>query len=101
MVFRAIFWIGLVAILMPHEPDLGFGRPDAGSSPLPEVASWAKARVGAGLNDPTSLCRQNADACATTVSLLDDVKMATVRGLASVKADIEQNGRRKLQTPGG
>ena len=27
MLLRAIFWIGLVAFLMPHEPDLGFGRP--------------------------------------------------------------------------
>lgn len=100
MIFRAIFWIGLVAILMPHEPDLGFGRPDAGSSPLPEVASWAKAKVDASLNDPESLCSQNADACATTVSLLDDVKMATVRGLASVKADIDQDARHKLNSSG-
>ena len=29
MIIRAIFWIGLVAFLMPHEPDLGFGRPGA------------------------------------------------------------------------
>ncbi len=27
MVLRALFWISLVAILMPHEPDLGLGRP--------------------------------------------------------------------------
>jgi len=100
MIFRAIFWIGLVALLMPHEPDLGFGRPDAGNSPLPEVATWARTKVGASLNDPSTLCRYNTDACATTVSLLDDVKMATVRGLASVKADIDQNGRNKLHSSG-
>ena len=29
MIFRALFWIGLIALLMPHEPDLGLGRPDA------------------------------------------------------------------------
>jgi hypothetical protein len=29
MLFRALFWIALVAFLMPHEPDLGFGRPGA------------------------------------------------------------------------
>ncbi len=29
MIIRAVFWIGLVAFLMPHEPDLGFGRPGA------------------------------------------------------------------------
>lgn len=27
MILRALFWISLVAILMPHEPDLGLGRP--------------------------------------------------------------------------
>jgi hypothetical protein len=27
MILRAILWIAVVAILMPHEPDLGFGRP--------------------------------------------------------------------------
>lgn len=35
MIFRAIFWIGLVAFLMPHEPDLGFGRPGAHASNAP------------------------------------------------------------------
>jgi hypothetical protein len=29
MILRAIFWIGVVAVLMPHEPDLGLGRPAA------------------------------------------------------------------------
>jgi len=24
---RALFWLGVVAFLMPHEPDLGLGRP--------------------------------------------------------------------------
>src|SRR5579872_1864455 len=32
MLFRAIFWIGLVSLLMPHEPDLGFGRPHLGAA---------------------------------------------------------------------
>jgi hypothetical protein len=28
---RALFWLGIVSVLVPHEPDLGFGRPtDAG-----------------------------------------------------------------------
>ncbi|MBV8799289.1 MAG: hypothetical protein JOY77_11585 [Alphaproteobacteria bacterium] len=29
MILRAIFWIGLVAILMPHEPNVGLGSPRA------------------------------------------------------------------------
>lgn len=34
MIFRAVFWIGLVSLLTPHEPDLGLGRPGTGTSPL-------------------------------------------------------------------
>jgi hypothetical protein len=101
MIFRAIFWVGLVALLMPHEPDLGFGRPGVDSAPLPEVAAWAKDKVGAGLNDPASVCRYNVDACAATASVLDDVRSAAIRSLVSVKADIEQNARHKLHAPGG
>ena len=32
MLLRAVFWIGLVSLLMPHEPDLGFGRPGTATS---------------------------------------------------------------------
>jgi hypothetical protein len=32
MIFRAIFFIALVALLMPREPDIGLGRPGASSS---------------------------------------------------------------------
>jgi hypothetical protein len=31
MIFRAIFWIGLLSLLMPREPDLGLGHPGAGT----------------------------------------------------------------------
>jgi hypothetical protein len=94
MIFRAIFWIGLVAILMPHEPDLGFGRPGGLDTAVPsEVASWTKQKIGTELQDPETLCRYNTHACATTATLLDNVKTMTVHSLAQVKADIEQSRR--------
>lgn len=31
MILRAGFFIVLVSLLMPREPDLGFGHPDAGA----------------------------------------------------------------------
>jgi hypothetical protein len=40
MIFRAIFWIGLVSLLMPHEPDIGLGRPAAGISLPAMLKSW-------------------------------------------------------------
>ena len=94
MIFRAIFWVGLVAILMPHEPDLGFGRPVAIDSDVTgQVADWTKANVQPNLAHPSKLCRYNPEACAKSLTLLDGFKSAAVRSLADVKADIEQNGR--------
>lgn len=37
MILRAIFWIGVVALLMPHEPDLGLGRPGGASSLMDRI----------------------------------------------------------------
>ena len=68
MLFRAIFWIGLVAFLMPHEPDLGFGRP--GSQP-------------------------NAHARAATdgsEKFLANVRSLALRNLDQVRADLSANG---------
>jgi hypothetical protein len=100
MIFRAIFWIGLVALLMPHEPDLGLGRPGEAASALPQATAWAGDKISANLGDPASLCRDNAGACTTAVTLLGNFKAATVRSLAAVKADIAQNGRAHLQGSG-
>ena len=99
MIFRAVFWVGVVALLMPHEPDLGFGRPsstDMDSSLPSAVTALAHDAVQPALKDPQSLCRFNAQACATSASVMDTVKSMTMRSLAQVKADIVQNGRTHL-----
>ena len=94
MIFRAIFWIGLVALLMPHEPDLGFGRPDGiNTGVTSEVTTWAKDNVQTGLKDPASLCRYNTHACATSLSLLGNIKEMTVHSLGDIKAQIEESRR--------
>ena len=101
MIFRAIFWVGLVALLMPHEPDLGFGRPVAlDSSVTGAVADWAKDKVSPSLKDPQSLCRFNTDACAAGANVLDQVRDGALRSLAQVKADLRQNGRNHLRSGG-
>jgi len=67
MIFRAIFWIGLVALLAPHEPALGLGRPA-----LPTIAiSWPAA-------DP---CKSPHNACLKHAS--------ANRSLADVKNEID------------
>ena len=88
MIFRAIFWIGLVAYLMPHEPDLGYGRPGA------NLTSLAPGAIGA-LTAPSSLqgrCSQSAIVCAGALSLLDSFQSTTMRSLEQVRADIEAHG---------
>lgn len=97
MIFRAMFWIGLVAVMMPHEPDLGFGRPAAVDSATVEtgLADWAKTKLQPNLKDPQNLCRYNADACSAGATMLDTFRAATMRSLADVKADIRDNGRRR------
>ena len=66
LIFRALFWVGVVALLMPREPDLGVGRPGAtelsARTPVPAGLSW-----------------------------LGAFQDKAIRGLAAVKADIEAN----------
>ena len=85
MIFRAVFWIGLVSLLTPHEPDLGLGRPGAGTSLPSSVVSGAVT----GLSRAGNACDGHAAACAGGLGLLDEFQNSTVRGLAQVKADID------------
>ena len=98
MIFRAIFWIGVVALLMPHEPNLGFGRPEAaGTAALSGLADAAKTEIEAGANSPSSLCHANASACTVGVTLFESFRSSAVKSLAGVKADIRQNAQIHLR----
>lgn len=85
MIFRAIFWIGVVALLMPREPDLGFGRPGAGASLPSALTSW----TATGLSRPGNVCADQAGACAGASTFLDSIQNDALRGLAEVKAEID------------
>jgi hypothetical protein len=85
MIFRAVFWIGLVSLLMPHEPDLGLGRPAAGTLLPSAVSAW----TDSGLSRPGHVCEDHAVACAGGLTLLDSFQSKAVRGLAAVKAEID------------
>lgn len=95
MIFRAVFWIGLVSLLTPHEPDLGLGRPGAGTSqPSPTTLPSA----AAGLSRPGPEC---GSACAGGLGVLrvfhlnSDTSIAA--GLADVKAQIEADQRARAE----
>lgn len=93
MIFRAIFWIGLVSLLMPHEPDLGLGRPGAGTSHLspPSIQSAAN-----GLSRTDQDCGLGcAGLGLLSVFHLNPDRLTA--GLADVKAQIEQDQRDRAQ----
>ena len=82
MLFRAIFWIGVVAVLMPREPDLGLGRPGDSHAFAPNLER------DADLN-----CRDYGKTCETALSVVDTFQSFAVKNLAQVKADIEADER--------
>jgi hypothetical protein len=69
MIIRAIFWIGLIAFLMPHEPDLGYGRP----------GHQAQEASGGDCN---------AKDCAGHHGYFDRFRAIGLRSLQEVRADI-------------
>ena len=94
MIFRAIFWIGLVSLLMPREPDLGSGHPGAGTS----LPSSIAARTASGLSRPDKACVEPQGSCAGGLTLLESFQDQAWRGLALVKAEIEAD--RKARAAG-
>jgi hypothetical protein len=101
MIFRAIFWIGLVSLLMPHEPDLGLGRPGAGISVPAIMKSWAVT----GLSHPGNACNGEDSACAGDLGT--DLKTVEApgqshykgRSLADVKAEIDASIKARGVSP--
>jgi hypothetical protein len=93
MIFRAVFWIGLVSLLAPHEPGLGLGRPGAGTSqPSP-------ATIPTAVNGLSRTGKDCGLACAGGLGLLSVFHLNpnsefTAR-LADVKAQIEQDRARR------
>ena len=98
MIFRAIFWIGLVSLLAPHEPDLGLGRPGAGTSNVSTATLQSTVE---------SLWRPNKDCgsgCAGGLGLTDAFRLRVnrdvIRGLADVKAEIAADQRARAERLG-
>jgi hypothetical protein len=87
MIFRALFWIAIVAVLMPKEPDLGLGRPGMNGST--SLVSRITAMVGAG----QSTCKTDPISCIGAAGMVGQVSALTGRTLADVKAELDQAKR--------
>jgi hypothetical protein len=97
MIFRAIFWIGLVSLLAPHEPDLGLGRPGAGTS------IFSSSAVSSTADRLAALGKDCGVGCAGGLGLPDLVHLRAnarvMAGLAKVKADITADQRARASRP--
>jgi hypothetical protein len=91
MIFRAVFWIGLVSLLAPHEPDLGLGRPGAGTL---QPSSTTLQSAVQGLSRLDDDC---GSACAGDLGLSGLMHLrdnrSIIAGLAEVKAEIAADQR--------
>src|SRR3954463_5052088 len=89
MIFRAVFWIGLVSLLAPHEADFGLGRPGAGTlQPSPATVPTA----ANGLSRTGKDCGLACAGGLLSVFHLNSDSEFTAR-LADMKAQIEQDQR--------
>lgn len=89
MLFKAVFWIAVISMLMPREPNLGFGRPGAPS------ADTFLPRVSQALGAPGQNCKTGLAACVMGLDVLNVLPALGLRPLADVKADIDQAVRER------
>lgn len=87
MMMRALFWIAVVAVMMPHEPDLGLGRPGAQSAALPQALM---ARAESLFSGAQAACQGNAINCMSTAAVAAQLPAVNGRTLDDVRAEIEQ-----------
>lgn len=87
MILRALFWIAVVAVLMPHEPDLGLGKASGITAMLPtSITQLASGAASA----PQQACLDNAASCAAALSVVDRLQNVAVSSLDQVRVELEQ-----------
>jgi hypothetical protein len=96
---RAIFWLTVVALLMPREPDVGLGQPGAGASFAGQSFSGlAPMAATASAMRPAANCKEYQSSCEAGLALVDQLQTAALIGLARVKVEIEHQKRLRGHT---
>jgi hypothetical protein len=85
MIFRAVFSIAFVAVFIPHEPDLGLGRPGAGGNSPIQVSEWASLPAAA------QICGSRQEACAGALGLAGGFRETILSNLDRVKAELKES----------
>ena len=91
MIFRAVFWIAVVALLMPREPDLGLGRPGASASLPGAIFS----RLASFAEPGSANCKDREMACIAASGVAGQLQSTAFRSLSEVKAEIEEAKRER------
>ena len=87
---RVVFWLTVVALLMPREPDVGLGVPGAGTGlSLGSISAPVSAARAA------PYCKDYQAACETGLQIADNLQAAALIGLARVKLEIERQKRQR------
>ena len=82
MILRAAFWIAVVAVFIPREPDVGYGRPSVPSVVPPKTAAW----IAETFKVPP--CAQRPQ-CVGGHSLASDLRQVVLERLERAKADLK------------
>lgn len=90
MILRALFWIAIIVIMAPREPNLGYGKQGAGMIDLP-------ASVVRLMGAPQGACDNHAKDCAAVLGVVDNLQDMALRGLARVKAEIAESQRERAR----
>jgi hypothetical protein len=85
MILRAAFWITVVAVFIPREPDLGYGRPGVPSIVPPQAAEL----VAQTFKVPPCVERAR---CLGGLSLAADLRAALLERLERAKAELKESG---------
>ncbi|HEY4125514.1 MAG TPA: hypothetical protein VGM36_12930 [Rhizomicrobium sp.] len=96
MIVRALFWIAVVAVLMPREPDLGLGRPGVSASAPEAILSKLTSLIEpAQAAQAATPCQGNPITCLAANNISVRVPDFAASGLASVRAQIEEARRER------
>jgi hypothetical protein len=82
MILRAAFWITVVAVFIPQEPDIGYGRPDAPSVAPPKIVEFAAQLL------KVPPCAEHAQ-CVAGLSLASDYRQAARERLERAKTALK------------
>jgi hypothetical protein len=89
VIIRALFFMAAVAVLMPHEPNLGLGRPGVTG------AGTMMSALASVMSPSAQSCKDRAMACAAASAASGQFQSVAFQSLGQIKAEIEAQRRQR------